>query len=240
MFILRVLICDDELFAVDSINKIVSEYFSERNIPSEIIAESDSAKVMTEQKVFDMAFLDIEMPNYSGFEIARHLMTLNRNIIIFIITSHNDYLDSAMDLRVFRFLPKPLDKERIFGGLDSAIKLYNENTRMLLTDGSTSQRIYVRDILFITINKRKTLVVTVNDEIISDRSLAQWKDILPSGCFAQPHYSYLVNLRNIERLDKNLIILKRNNGESVKVNISQRKYKDFNNRFLSYISQGNF
>ena len=100
MFILRVLICDDELFAVDSINKIVSEYFSERNIPSEIIAESDSAKVTTEQKVFDMAFLDIEMPNYSGFEIARHLMTLNRNIIIFIITSHNDYLDSAMDLRV--------------------------------------------------------------------------------------------------------------------------------------------
>lgn len=237
---MRVLICDDEFIALDSINKIISQYFIKHNISSKIITESDSTKVMAEQKAFDMAILDVEMPSYSGLEIARHLMTLNRNTIIFIITSHDTYLDNAMDLRVFRFLPKPIDKERIYSGLDSAIKLYNENTRVLLTDGSTSQRVYVRDILFITISKRKTLVVTVDDEIISDRSLVQWKDILPSACFAQPHYSYLVNLRNIERLDKNLIILKKNNGESVKVTVSQRKYKDFNNRFLNYIAQENF
>lgn len=240
MLLLRVLICDDEIFAIESVKKIVSEYFSERDISAEIVAETDSAKVLDDKSSFDMAFLDVEMPRHSGLEIAKHLLEINSNIIVFIITSHQGYLDSAMDLRVFRFLPKPLDRERIFSGLDSAIRFYNENTRVLLTDGSTAQRIYMRDILYITINKRKTLVVTKNDEIISDRSLAQWKEILPDNCFAQPHYSYLVSLQNIERLEKDNIVLKKNNDETVNIKISQRKYKEFKNKFFDYISQENF
>lgn len=237
---MRVLICDDEIFAVDSINKVVRDYFNEHNMSVEITTETDSAKAVADSKTFDIAFLDVEMPGHSGLEIAKHLLTLNPHTIVFIITSHQSYLDSAMDLRVFRFLPKPPDRERIFSGLDSAIRIYNENTRMLLTDGLTAQRVYVRDILYITIHKRKTLVVTENDEIISDKSLAEWKEILPKTCFAQPHYSYIVNLRNIERLDKDIIILKKKNDETVKVKISQRKYKEFKNKFFDYISQENF
>lgn len=240
MLLLRVLICDDEIFAVESIKKIVFEYFSERNLIAEIVAETDSAKVLDDKSYFDMAFLDVEMPKHSGLEIAKCLLDVNPNTIVFIITSHQGYLDSAMDLRVFRFLPKPLDRERIFSGLDSAIRFYNENTRMFLTDGTTAQRIYMRDILYITIHKRKTLVVTKSDEIISDRSLAQWKEILPDNCFAQPHYSYLVSLQNIERLEKDNIVLKKNNNETVNVKISQRKYKQFKNKFFGYISQENF
>lgn len=237
---MRVLICDDEIFAVDSIKIMVSEYFSEHNLSAEITGETDSAKVVADKTPFDIAFLDVEMPKYSGLEIAKHLLVQNPNTIVFIITSHQGYLDSAMDLRVFRFLPKPPDRERIFSGLDSAIRFYNENTRILLIDGSTSQRIYVSDILYITIHKRKTLVVTKDSEIVSDRLLAEWKEILPNVCFAQPHYSYIVNLQNIERLDKDIIVLKKNNSESVKVKISQRKYKDFKNQFFDYISQENF
>lgn len=237
---MRVLICDDEVFAVESIKKIVFEYFSERNLIAEIVAETDSAKVLDDKSYFDMAFLDVEMPKHCGLEIAKCLLDVNPNTIVFIITSHQGYLDSAMDLRVFRFLPKPLDRERIFSGLDSAISFYNENTRMLLTDGTTAQRIYMRDILYITIHKRKTLVVTKSDEIISDRSLAQWKEILSDNCFAQPHYSYLVSLQNIERLEKDNIVLKKNNNETVNVKISQRKYKEFKNKFFDYISQENF
>lgn len=237
---MRVLICDDEIFAVESIEKIVSEYFSERNLCAEIIAEIDSEKVFSDKEAFDIAFLDVGMPKHSGLEIAKQLLILNSNTIIFIVTSHQCYLDSAMDLRVFRFFPKPLDRDRIFSGLDSAIRYYNENTRILLTDGSTAQRVYMRDILYITIHRRKTLVVTKGEEIISDRSLSEWKEILPDNCFAQPHYSYIVSLQNIERLEKDIIILKKNNNETVNVKISQRKYKEFKNRFFDYISQENF
>lgn len=240
MFLLRVLICDDEIFAVESIKKMVSEYFGERNLSSEIISETDSAKVIANKASFYIAFLDVEMPKHSGLEIAKHLLTLNSNTIVFIITSHQGYLDSAMDLRVFRFLPKPPDRERVFSGLDSAIRFYNENSRVLLTDGSTVQRVYMRDILYITIHKRKTLVVTKSDEIISDRSLAEWREILSDACFAQPHYSYIVNLQNIERLEKDIIVLQKNNNERVNVKMSQRKYKGFKNQFFDYISQENF
>ena len=96
MLLLRVLICDDEIFAVESIKKIVSEYFGERNISPEMVAETDSVKVIAEKSSFDMAFLDVEMPKHSGLEIAKHLLDINPNTIVFIITSHQGYLDLSL------------------------------------------------------------------------------------------------------------------------------------------------
>ena len=60
-----------------------------------------------------MAFLDVEMETYSGIEVAQKLKAKNPYIVIFIVTSYDKYLDDAMDLNVFRYIKKPLDKKRL-------------------------------------------------------------------------------------------------------------------------------
>ena len=92
---MRVLICDDEIFAVESIKKIVFEYFSERNLIAEIVAETDSAKVLDDKSYFDMAVLAVEMPKHSGLEIAKHLLEINSNTIP---DSNYFYSESITDL----------------------------------------------------------------------------------------------------------------------------------------------
>lgn len=233
---MRVLICDDEIFAVEAITKIVKEYFDEHNLTAKITTETRSSKIIAADTSYDIALLDIEMPENNGLQVARHLMSVNPDVIIFIVTSHSQYLDSAMDLRVLRYLPKPPDRERIFSGLDSAIKLYINNTKVLLLDSGKALRVYVRDILYIIIQKRKTLIVTKSEEIMSNRTLSEWKEILGDMYFAQPHYSYLVNLQNVLRIEKNMAVLKKNDNETVEVNISQRKYKDFRKKFFDYLA----
>lgn len=55
------------------------------------------------------------MPGVNGLSVTKHLQTLNPNIIVFIVTSFQGYLDDAMDLKVFRFLSKPIDENRFLG-----------------------------------------------------------------------------------------------------------------------------
>ncbi len=233
---MRILICDNDVVVVEELKEIADNYFKENTDDFEIVTECTSRNVMNDNACYDIAFLDVHMSEYNGFDVAEHLQKLNSDVIVFIITAYSEYLDRAMDMRVFRFLPKPPDTERIRNGLDSAIKQYYENTRILLSDGNNAVRVYVRDILYITIEKRKTLIVTKTDDIISTRTLSEWKELLSDMCFAQPHYSYLVNLNNIEKLKDDMIILKKKNNDEIEVKISQRKSKEFKQKFFSFIT----
>lgn len=233
---MRVLICDDDFYIVEILSAMTEEYFRKHGISVEITSKTSGSDIIKADNSYDIAFLDVEMPEYSGLAVAKHLKKKNSDIILFMITSFPEYLDEAMDLNVLRYLPKPPEKSRLFSGLDSAMKRYVENTRMLVTDGARKARVYVRDILYVTIYKRKSMIVTKDEEIICNRTLAQWEEILSDMSFAQPHYSYLVNLQNVDKIENDMIILLKNNKEKVTVKISQRKSKEFKNKFFEYIT----
>ena len=73
----------------------------------------------------DIAFLDVEMPGRSGIYIGAELIKRNPRTKIIIVTSYPDYLDEAMRFRVFRYLSKPINKNRLFENLKDAIYQYN-------------------------------------------------------------------------------------------------------------------
>lgn len=70
-------------------------------------------------------FLDIELSGMSGITTVAKLKELNPHVIIFIVTSFMEYLDSAMEIHVFRYLNKPIDKLRLFRNLKDALRIYN-------------------------------------------------------------------------------------------------------------------
>lgn len=69
-------------------------------------------------------FLDVEMPGFDGIYVGNELKKQNDSVIIFIVTSYLEYLDAAMRFHVFRYLSKPIDKQRLFQNLDDALELY--------------------------------------------------------------------------------------------------------------------
>lgn len=68
--------------------------------------------------------LDVEMPGFDGIYVGNELKKQNESVIIFIVTSYLEYLDAAMRFHVFRYLSKPIDKQRLFQNLDDALELY--------------------------------------------------------------------------------------------------------------------
>ena len=82
-------------------------YFGIKSIDSEIFCFENGEDLLRSDVIFDMAFLDVEMPSVSGVEVGKKLKQKFSNIIIFMITAYSEYLDDAFELGAYRFLHNP-------------------------------------------------------------------------------------------------------------------------------------
>lgn len=228
---MKVLICDDNLYDAKRLNDLLDEY---SGFETELF--TDSENVMNSGETFDFAFIDIEMPKLNGLALTRKLKERNPNLTVFIVTSFNRYLDDAMDLNVFRYLSKPVSRERLFKGLDTAIRLYRQNRESIIIETSDGcHSVAVNDILYLTIERRRAKFVTVQGEYISTQGLDHWKSqLLDDMRFTQPHYSFIVNLANVTDFTRTEITLSKGDRTAV-VPISRGHYQAFRKAFFDYM-----
>ena len=214
---MKVLICDDNPKIIIQIKNYLSKISKQSTYKFDYICFASGDTILNKQIKIDFAFIDIEMPGVNGLTVTKHLQKINPNIIIFIVTSFQGYLDDAMDLNVFRFLSKPIDKNRFFKSMDVALNLYHQSTETIILDYlDECHNIFTIDILYLTIENRKTKIITRNDEFISNKKFEYWKNCLKSyDYFAQSHYSFIVNLKNVTDFDKNEITLSFDQKKSV-------------------------
>ena len=233
---MKVLICDDNPKIITQIKKYLMEISKQTRYKFDFICFINGNDISTEQIKADFAFIDIEMPGVNGLSVTKHLQTLNPNIIVFIVTSFQGYLDDAMDLKVFRFLSKPIDENRFFRSMEIALNLYKQSTEKIILDYfDECHNIFTIDILYLTIENRKTKIITKNNEYISNKKFDYWKNCLKSyEYFAQSHYSYIVNLKNVTDFDKNEITLSVD-SKKVKVPVSRSFYASFKKSFYEYM-----
>lgn len=232
--LMRILICDDDKSITIQLEKILKDFFQNNSLkqPDTIIYNCGEDLLLdTGEK--DIVFLDVEMPGISGIFAGNELKKQNDKIIIFIITSFSEYLDDAMRFHVFRYLSKPLDKQRIFRNMKDALELYNTTCRKIpieTRDGVFT--ISTSDIILIEVSLHKVTVHTVKKDFISIHNIQYWKDTLNMPCFFSPHRSFIVNFDHICDFNHSLIHLYNNNFTAY---LTRRKYKEFKDAYLMYL-----
>lgn len=87
-------------------------------------------------------------------------------------------------------------------------------------------RVYPHEILYIAIEDRKSVLYLTDRKIETHYSMEHWKEVLDRKSFAQPHYSYLVNLNYVEKVTKDFVTLRSRENE-YKVYTSMRKIGAF-------------
>ena len=122
---MRILICDDDPSITQSLSQIIKTYFNKKKVNNlDIVTFNDGDSLLSDKSQKDIIFLDIEMPGFDGIYVGNELKKQNESVIIFIVTSYLEFLDAAMRFHVFRYLSKPIDKQRLFHNLDDALELY--------------------------------------------------------------------------------------------------------------------
>ena len=114
---MRITICDDDKLITFQLTEYLNEFFQNSGFGMpEVITYNCAEDLLADPARMDLVFLDIEMPGLNGIYAGNHLYNRNPETHIFVITSHMKYLDDAMRFHVFRYLSKPLDKDRLIRG----------------------------------------------------------------------------------------------------------------------------
>ena len=145
---MKIVICDDNLNIISEIKEMLNEYSSVRNVPLEISTFDNGNAVLDSNENYNIAILDVEMPDMNGIALGEELRKRNKQIVLIYLTAHSQYLDSALNLNAARFFEKPIDKDRFFSGIDNALeRIDNTTINFFIRDDKTQVRVTAESIV---------------------------------------------------------------------------------------------
>ena len=231
---MRILICDDDTLIIEQLKKYIESYFESNHLKCpELVSFTSGEALLTDKGEKDIVFLDIEMPGMNGIYVGNELKKANRNVIVFVVTSYSEYLDEAMRFHVFRYLSKPIDKQRLFRNLKDALDLYHSMTVQVPIE--TRQGVHnvpISSIIMVETQGKKVIVHTTARDYESIHTMQYWLDQLPVNRFFQTHRSFIINYEHITNFDHMLVHL--SNGQFTAY-LTKRKYSAFKGAYLLYL-----
>ena len=231
---MRILICDDDTLIIEQLKKYIESYFESNHLKCpELVSFTSGEALLTDKGEKDIVFLDIEMPGMNGIYVGNELKKANRNVIVFVVTSYSEYLDEAMRFHVFRYLSKPIDKQRLFRNLKDALDLYHSMTVQVPIE--TRQGVHnvpISSIIMVEAQGKKVIVHTTARDYESINTMQYWLDQLPVNRFFQTHRSFIINYEHITNFDHMLVHL--SNGQFTAY-LTKRKYSAFKGAYLLYL-----
>ena len=230
---MRILICDDEQKFVDDLKFHIERYMQTHLINAEITTTVSPEEILEGDSVYDLAFLDIQMPGVDGITLGKELKSRNSKLILFYVTAYSDYLDEAMDLQIFRYFYKPFDEKRLYASLDRAMEYLDESyVDIIVEGGKESVKIPVDDIVFVRRENRKITVFTVDKEYVCKSGFDEIISKLPNTFFYLVHKSFLVNIHHITKYSYTEIYV----GDT-RISVATRKQADFHKFWFDYVKR---
>lgn len=233
---MKILFCDDNIRVLRQLEKYVKEYFHKLGGAMPEFASYTSGDALLQQETTaDIAFLDVEMPGVQGIRVGAKLKEYNPHIKIFIVTAYDDYLDEAMRFQVFRYLSKPVDKNRLYRNLKDALYQYNMETALYPI--KTAAAIITKsaeDIICVEALQGHVTVYTTQGELQSTDTMQHWQKVLKLPCFYITHRSFIVNMQYVRCIKEDVVLLQYQQTQ-VTAYLTRRNRKAFENTYLLYL-----
>lgn len=213
---IRVLIIDDEPLA----RSIVKEYlqsFSEAQVLQECSDGFEGIKAIMQHQP-DLIFLDIQMPKINGFEM---LELVDQPPAVIFTTAFDEYAIKAFETHAVDYLLKPFSKERFDKALDkffnqsffqqqknatekllqSTTELSAQQERIVVKTSGKIRIIPVAEIQYLEAADDYVKIFTAEGSFLKNKTMAFFETTLPQNEFVRTHRSYMINIKEITRID---------------------------------------
>lgn len=229
---LKIAVCDDERAVCSQIRDLTEAYLKAKGIQGECETFYVYQQLQGREHEFDLFLLDYKMPDVNGLEYARKLYEQygEKKTVIF-ITAYPEIVYDAFEVRTYRFLVKPVEKEKLYAALDAYMERYRAQYYLsVLSDGRT-EVIPMEEILYVEVMRKDCTIVLSDRTVVCHKTIAAFEEELTPFDFYRVHRAYLVNMRKIRSYDSRIITL--DNGE--KIFMGPKKYGDFCKAYIKLL-----
>ncbi|MCP1108996.1 two-component system response regulator YesN [Lachnospiraceae bacterium PF1-21] len=108
----KILICDDEGIVRESLQFIIQKNFKDEFV-TEVAKNGRIAIELAESFRPDIIMMDIQMPGINGIEAMAEIRLENKNVLFIVLTAYDkfEYSQASIDVGVFSYLTKPINKD---------------------------------------------------------------------------------------------------------------------------------
>lgn len=232
---IHILICDDEpAFASLLKERIVHQpSYSKRRMTVECINDSQS---FTAEKLknIDILFLDIDMGNINGMDLARQFRKYRKNAVLIFVTNYGEYAAEGYEVNAFRFLSKQKLDEKLSLYFDQALAECQARCRILSVLCGGEEVSLPLDQLIYAATSDGLIEFHLNDAarplLRSRISMRDLETKLENDGFLRIHKGYLVNMTYIKKLLSSGVTLQ--TGE--KLLVSMHNYPVIKRKYLEW------
>jgi len=237
----KAIIVDDERASRLLLKSKLEKLFPEINI----VGMADSANAgreLLDKHEIDLLFLDISMPNETGFEFLEKIDAPCFEVIF--VTGYDEYAIDAINLCAIGYVMKPISDADILTATNNALSRIKEKNQLsrniqlldnLAKNNSSSQKIGVpfeNEIIFLKIDDilyckgeaGYTNIVCKKKNYTSSYSIGTFNSLLEKFNFFSTHKSYIVNLTHISSYKKEGTVIL---DEVHTIPVSTRRKKQF-------------
>ncbi len=204
---MKIAVCDDEKIYSDRICKCINNELANHDISDYDITVYNSGTEFADagDKLLEyhVIFLDINMPDVNGFELAKSIKDRNNNIYIVFVTSFLNYAIQGYRFDALRFILKSEIDNLMPECIETIVKLMKIDYHEVKYDFvEGKQEIITNQLVFIENIKHKLIFNFCDD----DKTLSLYKKLdeiekdLEGYGFLRIHKSYLVNVVYIKKL----------------------------------------
>lgn len=233
----RTIIIDDERLARAEVKRALSNY-PEFTVLGEA-SNVDEAITLIEQEQVDLIFLDIHMPEKSGFDLLEELAIVPEVVFT---TAYHQYAVKAFEVNALDYLVKPLRDERFASTIEKVKKKLAKKKeeekplpmhhKIFIKDGENCHFVPLADIRLIQSMDNYACLYFGESKAMIKRSLNLIEKKLDPNIFFRINRSQIVNTEYIDQINpyfKNKLSILLTTGETLEVSSRQSaKIKNWN------------
>ncbi|KOY87180.1 histidine kinase [bacterium 336/3] len=237
----KAIIIEDETKARRVLEELIKEYCPDVEILASVDSVPEGVKAIKKFEP-DLVFLDIEMPQYNGFQLFDFIEDVNFEVIF--TTAYQEYAIQAFEVSAIAYLLKPIQIEKLIQAVEKVKEKHSQQSkeRIQVMKSALGQEkvskvalpisegflfVELNDIMYLTAEGAYTTILLRDSrKFLVSRNIKSFEEIFHHSFFFRPHRSYLINLNAVKqfiRQDGGYILME--NGDSV--SISKDKKEEF-------------
>ena len=241
---MQIVICDDDRKIQEILRNKIEKICREAGLEHQILCCSSGEEVLSAKEAPDLLFLDIQMPDRNGMDVAQELRRRKWRTILIFVTALAEYVYDAFDVGAFHYLVKPFEDAKLSRVFRTAVEEYERRCQpetgqeeaeppkmLLIRQGAVSLAVPVDSIIYAEVFNRKVTLHTLDGDKEYYGKLTELSEQVGDG-FSITHRDYLVNLAYVEKYDATTIWLEQ--GTAL---VSKKQFAGFVKQYMRYISR---